>query len=598
MSYQVIARRWRPQSFEELVGQAHISQTLNNAVALNRVPQAVLFTGPRGTGKTTTARIFAKNLRCLNPVNGVACNQCASCLEITNGSSIDVLEIDGASHNGVDAVRQLRETVGYMPASGKYKVYIIDEVHMLSSSAFNALLKTLEEPPPHVIFIFATTEVHKIPDTILSRCQRFDFRRIPLTKVVERLKYISEQEGFETEDEALWLLARQGEGSLRDSLSFLDQVAAFSAKKITLANVTEILGMLDHSLLKDLLEGLITRQPSRVLSLLARLHDGGVDPEVFFEELLYWLRHLIVIKTATGDKPQWLEMSDGDFLFFSSLGAKTSLEDLHMLFDVLLKGEMDLHRAGQPLMVMEVVLLRCLLTPQMANLNELLAHAMSVAPATFSTVTPSSSPSGDTKSALTASAPIKMVPEFVPGATPLERWFHFVEKSKKVDSLYSAKLENLVFISETEKRLILSVPSKLAFLREQFLAPESRKKLQGLIDSFWGAGYAFEIGLGQEERGESVHSSRQKQAKEREVAVMQKIKEHPAVLKAQEVFRTKIASVVDSPNRVAVEKSEPKNADAADAKGMSATKTDSGSAKGQEVGTPKGTGLTGPKGPQ
>ncbi len=621
MSHQVIARKWRPQSFDQMVGQTHISQTLNNAILLDRIPQALLFTGPRGTGKTSSARIFAKNLRCLNPnynpnykvqtdkvqtesretesstgesptdpgastdttkvalsgTTGLACNACQSCLEINAGNAVDVLEIDGASHNGVDSVRQLRENVGYMPSYGKYKVYIVDEVHMLSGSAFNALLKTLEEPPAHVVFILATTEVHKIPETILSRCQRFDFRRIPLQQVVDRLQLICDSEGFVSETEALWLLARQGEGSLRDSLSFLDQVAAFSRGQITLAKVVDILGLLDHHLLKSLLHALILRQAPEVLSLLGKLHSSGLDAQIFFSELLFWVRNLIVIKTADGEKPYWLELSDGDFADFAKIAAQTSIEDLHFLFDLLLKGQMDLQRAAQPMMVVEVILLRCLLIPQMSPIQDMLDHHEQTSPrptpsqmgvragagggggtgatgASSANVTstrnphfeknPSSQTRPQPPGQPQAAQPMRRAsPRYVSGKTPLEKWFNFAEKTKDVDPLYAAKLENIVFIGDSDKRLTLSVPSKLAFLRDQLLAPESRKKLQGLIDSFWGAGYAFDVGMGQEEKGDSVHSFRQREAQKQSEQILQRVKEHPAVQKAQEVFKTRIASV-------------------------------------------------------
>jgi len=221
LSYQVIARKWRPQNFEQLVGQAHISTTLQNALKNQRLPHAILFTGPRGTGKTSSARILAKALRCPNAKDFIPCGVCTECEEIALSRSPSVLEIDGASNNGVDAIRELRDTVAYSPSSGKYKIYIIDEVHMLSTSAFNALLKTLEEPPAHVVFIMATTEVHKIPQTILSRCQRFDFRRIPTRQITEHLHMICQKDKIQAEDDALWMIARQGDGSMRDSQSCL-----------------------------------------------------------------------------------------------------------------------------------------------------------------------------------------------------------------------------------------------------------------------------------------------------------------------------------------------------------------------------------------
>ncbi len=227
MGYLAIARKWRPNKFEDLVGQGHVVQTLTNAITLGRVSHAYLFSGARGIGKTSVARIFAKALRCLNAKSGMPCNQCQECQAITESRSVDVVEIDGASNNGVEAVRGIRENVAYSASSGHYKIYIIDEVHMLSLSAFNALLKTLEEPPSHVIFIFATTEVQKIPLTILSRCQRFEFRRLTQSQIVERLKYILAAEGVTVSDGGLMTIASHADGSLRDALSLLDQVLSY-----------------------------------------------------------------------------------------------------------------------------------------------------------------------------------------------------------------------------------------------------------------------------------------------------------------------------------------------------------------------------------
>ena len=267
LSYQVIARKWRPQSFSEMVGQTHITQTLGNALHNNRLPHALLFTGPRGTGKTSSARILAKSLRCATAKDFIPCNQCTTCLEIAAGSSPDVRELDAASNNGVDDIRDLLSGVMHMPTSGRYKIYIVDEVHMLSTSAFNALLKTLEEPPSHVIFILATTEVHKIPQTILSRCQRFDFRRIPTRQIAEHLKLICDSEKVSYEEEALWLIARQGDGSMRDSQSLLDQVISFTNGKLTKALCTDILGLSDRGLLLDTLKALVARDTQGALTV-------------------------------------------------------------------------------------------------------------------------------------------------------------------------------------------------------------------------------------------------------------------------------------------------------------------------------------------
>ncbi|MEJ2068394.1 MAG: DNA polymerase III subunit gamma/tau, partial [Deltaproteobacteria bacterium] len=249
MSYLVIARKYRPKTFDEVVGQGHVSRTLKNAIKIGRIAHAYLFSGPRGVGKTTVARIMAKALNCENGPTPDPCNKCKMCTGINEGSVTDVYEIDGASNTGVDDIRELRDNVRYLPASGRYNIYIIDEVHMLSINAFNALLKILEEPPAHVIFIFATTEPHKIPVTILSRVQRFDFRRLSLAEITGSLSQIAKEEGIKITDGALIIISREAEGSMRDAQSLMDQVVGFAGKEVTEADVREVLGLTDRELL-------------------------------------------------------------------------------------------------------------------------------------------------------------------------------------------------------------------------------------------------------------------------------------------------------------------------------------------------------------
>jgi len=296
MAYLVLARKYRPQRFDELVGQEHIARTLTNAIAQQRVHHAFLFTGARGVGKTSAARILAKSLCCAEGPTATPCGKCDFCREIAEGRSVDVMEIDGASNTGVDDVRTLREGARYMPSKGQRKIYIIDEVHMLSTSAFNALLKTLEEPPPHVIFIFATTEAHKIPTTILSRCQRYDFKLIPTPRLTEHLTTILGSESIAAEPEAVRLIARQAGGSVRDSLSLLDQVIAYvGSEKLTRDIVAEVLGVADRRVLVGLAGAVLDRDAGAALRILARSADVGVDLGQLARAFLGFLRDLEVV---------------------------------------------------------------------------------------------------------------------------------------------------------------------------------------------------------------------------------------------------------------------------------------------------------------
>ena len=295
---QALYRRWRSQHFDEVVGQEHVTQTLRNALRDERVAHAYLFSGPRGTGKTSTARILAKALNCTGPEEERPCNRCATCIAINEGRMLDLIEIDAASNNSVDDVRELRDKVGFRPSEGRYKIYIIDEVHMLSGAAFNALLKTLEEPPPHARFILATTEPHKIPATVLSRCQRFDFRRIPAAEIAAHLRRIVESEGFQAEDEALMAIARSAQGGMRDAVSLLDQMFSFGAEKVTLAQVQQVLGSVNAQAVGELVEALASKDVARGLRLIQQLVLDGASLVEFCHQVIEHLRGVMVLQMA------------------------------------------------------------------------------------------------------------------------------------------------------------------------------------------------------------------------------------------------------------------------------------------------------------
>lgn len=297
---QALYRTWRPALWEEVVGQDHIVQTLKNAIAMNRIGHAYLFAGPRGTGKTTSARLLAKAANCLaeDPAKR-PCNVCDNCVAVNEGRFLDLIEIDAASNTSVDDVRELRDKINFAPSQGKYKVYIIDEVHMLSTSAFNALLKTLEEPPNHVIFILATTEIHKIPATVLSRCQRYEFRRIPAPVIVKKLQTLTKKEGIDIEPEALNLIARQATGALRDAISLVDQLSSI-AKKVTLPIAQDLLGTTTNQAVIDLTDAIIKKDQSRGLEIIQTALDSGADSRQFARQTVEYLRDLLIIKLGVG----------------------------------------------------------------------------------------------------------------------------------------------------------------------------------------------------------------------------------------------------------------------------------------------------------
>jgi DNA polymerase-3 subunit gamma/tau len=298
MAYLPFARKWRPQDFDEIIGQEHITTTLKNAISMERLHHAYLFAGPRGIGKTSTARIFSKALNCEKGPSVIPCNVCNSCKEITTGSSMDVIEIDGASNRGIDEIRNLRETVKFSPSKGRFKIYIIDEVHMLTTEAFNALLKTLEEPPMHVKFIFATTEPHKVLATILSRCQRFDFRRIQMKDIIAKLHEVSKSESLNIDEDAFLYIAKASDGSMRDAESILDQIASFGKGKIHLKDVIESLGMIDQETLFRSAELIVNKDAKAGIHLVDEILNSGKDAKQFLLELLEYFRNIMIIKSG------------------------------------------------------------------------------------------------------------------------------------------------------------------------------------------------------------------------------------------------------------------------------------------------------------
>jgi DNA polymerase-3 subunit gamma/tau len=357
VEYRVLARKCRPQVFEDVLGQEHVVRTLQNAITQQRIAHAFLFSGPRGVGKTSIARILAKALNCEAGPTPTPCNQCVHCHEITNGNAIDVREIDGASNRGIDEIRELRENVKFAPASGRYKIYIIDEVHMLTREAFNALLKTLEEPPAHVIFIFATTETQKVPATILSRCQCFDFRRIPLKQITENLKNIAVSDGIKISDNGLSWIAEAGDGSLRDSQSIFDQVISYAGSEIGDSAVEEILGRSDRRFLFSLSEAVLARNAGHCLKIIDEAYYAGLDMRYFFQTLLGHFRNLLFTGIA-GEKDALVDLPAEETAKLKDQAAGRSTETLQRYLEILMAEEENVRRSQNPRLNLEAVLCR------------------------------------------------------------------------------------------------------------------------------------------------------------------------------------------------------------------------------------------------
>ncbi|MBP5638054.1 MAG: DNA polymerase III subunit gamma/tau [Victivallales bacterium] len=376
MAYQVLARKWRPQTFSEVVGQEHISRTLKNAIIQNRIGHAYLFVGSRGIGKTTTARIFAKALNCSNNVNGEPCCQCQSCREIAAGNSLDVIEIDGASHNKVEDIRDIRENVQYTPVNGRFKIYIIDEVHMLTTQAWNALLKTLEEPPEHVKFLFATTEPHKVLPTIVSRCQRFDLKRIPVPLIAQRLRQIADGEHIHVEENALAAIARAADGGMRDAQSIFDQMIAFcgglnDGELIREQDVIDVFGLASGVELREIAAGIFTNDINRAMLVLQKLADSGRDLERLFGDLINYVRN-IMVAGITSEPGKFLEVSESELADLTSIGRELDPKLVQRVLQGLVAQEWNFRSAVNKRIYFEAVLARVMLDAHSVQLDDII----------------------------------------------------------------------------------------------------------------------------------------------------------------------------------------------------------------------------------
>ena len=486
MSYVALYRKFRPKTFDEVKGQDHIVTTLKNQVNAGRIGHAYLFCGTRGTGKTSVAKIIAKAVNCQHPVDGSPCGECEVCKAIDAGTSMNVMEIDAASNNGVDNIRELKEEVAYAPTEGNYKVYIIDEAHMLSNGAFNALLKTLEEPPSYVIFILATTEVHKIPVTILSRCQRYDFRRITSEVIAARLKELTEAEGVATEDRALQYLAKAADGSMRDALSLLDQCIAFYMEDtLTYEHVLDVLGAVEIDAYQQMLESMSKRDVTRLLKQFDEIVASGSDLNQFLTELIGYLRNLMILQSGA-DVSELLEMSDENMQKMQTCATDISLEALLHYIRLFSDLSNQIRFSNHPRILIEAALIK-VCHPEMEQGEDSLLLRIEALEAKIEqgiavSAQPQEVPVATMQSALQASP---SEPKKLPDALPEEvervgkNWNKIIRDMTGAGRRLAASA--FPTISEDKQKIILMVQDSLAFnyLRE----PEHIEEIERIIET-------------------------------------------------------------------------------------------------------------------
>ncbi|HVO20348.1 MAG TPA: DNA polymerase III subunit gamma/tau, partial [Anaeromyxobacter sp.] len=460
MAYLVLARKYRPQHFAEMSGQEHVVRTLANAFRSGQVAHAFLFTGPRGVGKTTAARLVAKALNCEKGPTADPCGVCTPCLEIAEGRAVDVVEIDAASNNGVDNVRDIVEGVKYRPARDRFKVFVVDEVHMLSQGAFNALLKTLEEPPDHVKFVLATTDVHRVPETILSRCQRFDFRRLTQQQICDRLSVVAAAEGMALSPAALALVARQAEGGMRDALSLLDQIRAAAGDAPADAAVAEALGAVDAAAVSRMAAGLIRRDGAALLAEVEALHARGLEMRRVAEEVVRHLRNVVVARLVPAAP---LDLPDAELAEVRAQAAAADPAQLTRLFDLCQKAVVDVRAAEQPRYVLEVALLAGVFLAPGEEVGALLARAEALAGGALARPAAAPAPRPPAPARPPPRAPAGVAPAPPAAPAPAEdprdaRWRAAVEAVEKESSMAASALKQAALLGMGEGEVAVQLP--------------------------------------------------------------------------------------------------------------------------------------------
>jgi DNA polymerase-3 subunit gamma/tau len=504
MTYQVLARKWRPQNFSSLVGQEPIVTALRNALREGRIAQAYLFSGIRGVGKTTAARVLAKALNCERGPAADPCNECAPCLEITRGADLDVIEVDAATYSKVEQVRELTESLRYGPARDRHKVVVLDEIHRLSRQAFDALLKIVEEPPPHLVFIFATTEIEAVPATILSRCQEFHFRRVPANEVVALLAEICSSEEIQASETALRLIARAGEGSVRDAVALLDQLATFGSGSIADEEAIRLLGGLDTALFSRLLHGILSGDRGAVAAAVATVEDEGWDPRHVFGQFLAFCRDALHL--AMGGDPGQIDLPGEEAAALATTARAAGYENLLRLLQQLLASEQTVRRSEAGALAVEIAWLRAAELPKLSRIEELLAGVAPASPRAVSlpvpaTIRPVSRPAQAATAVAEATAPARPAPaprppsppassEPAPDADRLEAFLQEVEKLKQPLAAHLRAAEDLRF---ADGRLMIVHPPGDPWLAERLERGSNREVLEQALARAWGAGTGFTL---------------------------------------------------------------------------------------------------------
>jgi DNA polymerase-3 subunit gamma/tau len=605
MEFQVSARKYRPTTFEEVMGQTHVVQTLTNAISRQRVAHAYVFSGMRGVGKTTVARILAKSLNCDKGPTSEPCGTCPSCVEITRGNSVDVIEIDGASNTGVDDVRELRENVKFAPFHGSYRVYIIDEVHMLSNSAFNALLKILEEPPSHAVFIFATTEVHKIPATILSRCQHFTFRRISRLEIISQLRHVANQTGVTVEDRSLSVLARASEGSMRDALSLLDQAVSFGGEKLLHEDLEALIGSVPDELVRQMIEAILAHEASRAMTLVGEVVDQGFDVRVYCRAILERIRNLLVACVVPSHQQvqNLLELGEEEGAQVIEQAAPLSEPYLQALFSIISRTEDSLRGSSHPRFLIEAAVVRAALFDSSAAVA---THAeptaavnpqssrqpkpsLAVAPVgatpspgsqtstpteklrTFQKVPERSKPSASAAAMFPSHySPVKEKPIPAkpvssheppqPAPKPAKsvsdqkvtlQWELVVDRMMKDHPNVGSFLEKGSVVTLAADHVVIGYSKRDAIARWRTDKPENRALIASICEELAGRPIrvqVIELQDGQT-RPPSMGELRAKKKHEDDQDLMQQVKTHPLVKEALEVFGGELASAQRNPQK-------------------------------------------------